>query len=81
MRLPEKLNSFSNISMLESILEQLYHNIEDMELFFETNTLLLKKVLKTPQLLHNAEKNIKSDKFADKLTEVPEKFVAWLVSN
>jgi hypothetical protein len=81
MRLPEKLNSFQNIRMIEGIMDQLYHKISDMETFFETNSLLLKKVLKTPDLLYNAEKNLKSEVFDEKVGDAPDKFVAWFLSN
>lgn len=81
LRLPEKLNSFPKIRILEAIIDQLYHKISDMEAFFETNSLLLKKVLKTPDLLYNAEKNINSDVIDDKLMDSPDKFIAWFLSN
>jgi hypothetical protein len=81
MRLPEKLNSFPKICLLEGITDQLYYKISDMDTFFETNSLLLKKVLKTPDLLYNAEKNIKSEVFDEKVVEAPDKFVAWFLSN
>ena len=80
-KLPEKLNHLPKIKVLEGIVERLYHKIADIDAFFEANALLLKKVVKTPTLLCNAEKNIKADVFDEKITETPDKFVAWFLSS
>jgi len=80
-KLPEKLNHIQKITTLEGIVERLYHKIADIDAFFEVNTLLLKKAVKTPALLCNAEKNIKADVFDEKITESPDKFVAWFLSS
>ena len=80
-KLPEKLNHLPKIKVLEGIVERLYHKIADIDAFFEVNALLLKKVVKTPNLLCNAEKNIKADVFDEKITETPDKFVAWFLSS
>ena len=81
MKLPEKLNHLPKITTLEGIVERLYHKITDIDAFFEVNAILLKKVVKTPTLLCNAEKNIKADVFDEKITETPDKFVAWFLSS
>jgi hypothetical protein len=52
-----------------------------MGTFFEINAILLKKVIKNPDLLCNAEKNIKTDMFDEKLSESPDKFIAWILSS
>ena len=79
--IPEKLNHVSKIKILEGVVEQLYYKITDVEVFFEINAILLKKVIKTPDLLRNAEKNIKADLFDEKLSESPDKFIAWVLSS
>jgi hypothetical protein len=81
MKLPEKLNHLPKIAILEGVVERLYHKIVDIDAFFEVNALLLKKVVKTPALLCNAEKNIKAEVFDEKIAETPDKFVAWFLSN
>jgi hypothetical protein len=81
MKLPEKLSHIQKITTLEGIVERLYHKIVDIDAFFEVNALLLKKVIKAPTLLCNAEKNIKADMFDEKITESPDKFVAWFLSS
>lgn len=80
-RVPEKLNHIPKIKILEGIVEQLYYKIADMGTFFEINAILLKKVIKNPDLLCNAEKNIKTDMFDEKLSESPDKFIAWILSS
>lgn len=80
-RIPEKLNHVSKIKILEGVVEQLYYKIADIGTFFEINAILLKKVIKTPDLLCNVEKNIKADLFDEKLSESPDKFIAWVLSS
>lgn len=80
-KLPEKLNHVSKIKILEGVVEQLYYKIADMGAFFEINAILLKKVIKNPDLLCNAEKNMKADMFEEKLSESPDKFIAWVLSS
>jgi hypothetical protein len=38
-------------------------------------------VVKNPVLLGNAGKNIKADVFDEKITDTPDKFIAWFLSN
>jgi hypothetical protein len=80
-KLPEKMNHIPKITTLESIVDRLYYKVADISAFFEINTILLKKVIKTPDLLSNVEKNINADIFDDKLSEPPDKFIAWVLSS
>jgi len=80
-RLPEKLNHIPKITTLECIVDRLYYKIADLSTFFEINAILLKKVIKTPDLLSNVEKNINADIFDAKLSESPDKFIAWVLSS
>ena len=80
-KLPEKLNHVPKITTLESIVDRLYYKISDIGTFFEINAILLKKVIKTPDLLGNVEKNINADIFDDKLSESSDKFIAWVLSS
>ena len=81
IKLPEKLNHVPKITTLEGIVDRLYYKISDIGTFFEINAILLKKVIKTPDLLSNVEKNINADIFDDKLAESPDKFIAWVLSS
>ena len=80
-KLPEKMNHIPKITTLESIVDRLYYKVADLSTFFEINAILLKKVIKTPDLLSNVEKNINADIFDDKLSESPDKFIAWVLSS
>ena len=84
MRLSGKLNGIQNkskINKLENIIEKLYYKIDDVNLFFETNNLLIKKFIKNQETLLNAEKKINLEEANDKLKESPDKFINWLMSN
>jgi hypothetical protein len=82
--LADKLNNMENkynINLLENVIDKLYHSIDDTNLFFEINYLLVKKIIKNPETIINANKNINSDEFIDKLKEPQNKFINWLLSN
>jgi hypothetical protein len=82
--LADKLNNMENkynINLLENVIEKLYHSIDDINLFFEINHLLIKKIIKNPETIINANKNINSEEFIDKLKEPQNKFINWLLSN
>ena len=84
LRLSGKLNGIQNkskINKLENIIEKLYYKIDDVNLFFETNNLLIKKFIKNQETLLNAEKKINLEEANDKLKESPDKFINWLMSN
>jgi hypothetical protein len=82
--LADKLNNMENKTKLqnfENIIEKLYHKIDDVILFFEINQLLVKKFVKKPEIIHNAEKKINYEEFEDKLKDSQEKFISWLISS
>ena len=84
-KLTEKLNNFTNkssIFTLENITEKLYHSVNTIDSFFEINHLFVKKILKKPEYLKNAEQKIQSEEFYTKLAEIDanDKFVKWLLS-
>jgi len=83
VKLCEKLNSLTNnrkIFKLEKITENLYHKIENVDVFFQINHLLVKKFFKNQDCLKNAERKIDAEDFNDHLLETNEKFIAWFVS-
>ena len=79
--LTSKLNLIIDIYSTEQIIDKLYLKIDDPALFFDLNNLLLKKLNKSPDLILNIEKNIKLAEFDDKLKELPNKCIKWLVDN
>jgi hypothetical protein len=83
-RLADKLNNIENkskIGLLENIIEKLYNKIDDLQIFFEINHLLVKKFVKNPEIIKNAEKKINLQEFDDKINDSKEKFISWLLSN
>ena len=89
VNLVEKLNSFNNtnnnnnkakIQSLESIVDDLYHKIENIDLFFEVNVLLVKKFLKNQEITKIVNEKISSEEFIEKINEPHDKFISWLLS-
>ena len=83
VRLADKLNNMENkskMAALENIIEKLYNKIDDLEIFFEINHLLVKKIVKNPEIIKNAEKKINLQEFDDKINDSKEKFISWLLS-
>ena len=83
LKLTEKLSAIhnkSNASVLEKITDILYYKLDNVDAFFEINSLLLKKISKTPGLLQNAEKKCDALDFDTKLLEPADKFISWVLS-
>lgn len=84
-KLTEKLNKFTNktsIFTLENITEKLYHNVNAIDAFFDINLLFVKKIVKNPEYLKNAEQKTQLEEFYTKLAEIEakDKFVKWLLA-
>jgi hypothetical protein len=81
--LTNKLNQLTNkskISNLEKITDTLFYKIENIEIFFEINDLIIKQFLKKPEILDNIKEKINLEILDEKLVESNEKFVNWLIS-
>ena len=74
------LNDNSKIVDLEKITEKLYYKIEDVSKFFEINKLIVKNLLKNPDILIKSYDKLDSELFGSKLEESADKFVNWLLS-
>lgn len=79
----DKLNNLNNkteIYILENITEKLFHKIEDIDKFFELNSLLVKKFVKNSSQFKNSHKKFDlDDEFNEKILETSDKFINWLV--
>ena len=81
-KLTEKLNKLTkktNIIILENITDKLYNKIDNVNMFFEINHLLIKKIIKNQESIKNIEKKINLDEFNDKLLEPFDKFINWFL--
>jgi len=58
----------------------LYYTVDDTDVFFEINKLLIKQISKSPGLLKNAEKKCDTLEIDLKLNDTPDKFINWLLS-
>jgi len=79
----DKLNNLHNkseIYILENITEKLFHKIEDIDTFFELNSLLVKKFVKNSSQFKNSHKKFDlEDEFNEKILETSDKFINWLI--
>ena len=84
LKLTEKLNSLNNkskINLLESIVDKLYHKIENNDLFFEINYAMIKKFLKNQTIIKELDEKIMSEEFNEKkYTLDTDKFISWFLS-
>jgi hypothetical protein len=74
-----KLNDKSKIIDLESITDDLYSKIENIDNFFIATQLLVNKFIKNKEILKNVNEKIKLEEFDVKLLEPPDKFINWLL--
>jgi hypothetical protein len=71
----------SKINILENIVEKLYNKMENIELFFEINNLLVKQFIKTSKVIKFDEEKFNVEDFNEKINELsPNKFINWLLS-
>ena len=80
----EKINMIvnkNNIVILENLTEKLYNQIEDVSLFYEISTLILKKIVKKPELIHNVGEKLASEDFEKKINNISyDKFTNWVLT-
>lgn len=83
-KISEKLNNNSNIKnkikVLEIIVEKLYDNISNIDLFYNINYQLVKKFVKNPNILDNVEKKFLETSFTEKLETPVDKFITWFLN-
>jgi len=79
-----KLNTIQhkiNMNILAKITDMLYYTVDDTDVFFEINKLLITQISNYPNLLKNAEKRGDSLEIELNLNDTPDKFINWLLSN
>jgi hypothetical protein len=79
----KKLNNLSNKSLiheLNNIVENLFYNTQKTNDLYEICILLIKKIVKNPEIVENIKNNFLSDDYKSKLLENHDKFVAWIIS-
>ena len=72
-------NEQKHIGTLYSIIEKLYYDISDINIFFELNCVLINKFLKNPETIKNYEKKLYLNEFTEKLLEAPDSFIDWFI--
>ena len=78
----KKLNNLNNKSLihdLNNIIENLFYNTQKAKELYEICILLIKKIVKNPEIIQNINNNFLSENYKNKLLENPDKFVAWFI--
>jgi hypothetical protein len=78
-----KLSNFNEqkqIGTLYSVIEKLYYDISDINIFFKLNCVLINKFLKNPEIIKNYKKKLYLNEFNENLLEAPDSFVDWFIS-
>lgn len=83
-KISEKLNNNliikNKIKVLEIIVEKLYDNISNIDLFYNINYQLIKRFVKNPNILDNVEKKFLETSFKEKLETPIDKFIIWFLN-
>lgn len=86
LRIEKFYNQLSNlknklyIKKISEIIDNLYYKLNDEKYFFDVCELLVKKIIKKPDLLNfNYINKFLSDDFSNKINESHTKFVAWFL--
>ena len=83
-KISEKLNNNliikNKIKVLEIIVEKLYNNISNIDIFYNINYQLVKRFVKNPNILDNVEKKFLEDSFSEKLDNHVDKFITWFLN-
>ena len=65
---------------IDSLIEKIYHKINNIVFFLETVIILLKKIYKNINIIKICERNIIMGFSEENLSDTPDKFVMWLTS-
>lgn len=79
----KKLNKISDkflVGKLNIFVDKFYYFTNNVDEFYNIITLIIKKMVKNPEILKNSENKFLSEDFQDKLNMTPEKFVEWFIN-
>ena len=75
-----KLNDKSLIEKLNDHVDKFYYYVNDINKFYDIVGLIIKKMVKTPEILDNKTNKFLSEDLLDKLNEPPDKFIVWFMN-
>jgi|694.fasta_scaffold48851_7 hypothetical protein len=75
-----KLNDKSLIEKLNNLVDKFYYYVNDVNKFYGIVGLIIKKMVKTPEILDNKTNKFLSEDLLDKLNESPDKFILWFMN-
>jgi hypothetical protein len=74
------LNNKSNIGFLNELIENLYHEVEDINHFLNICLILSKKINKNNDILNNLKTKILSENFKDNINKPIDKLILWITN-
>lgn len=74
-----KLNDKLLIEKLNILVDKFYYLTDNTYKFYNIISLIIKKMVKNPEILENKTDKFLSIEFADKFNETPDKFVLWFI--
>jgi len=75
-----KLDDKFEVGNLSLIIDQLYYYVNDVSKYYNIIFLIVKKMVKNPEILNNKINKFVSEDFFDKLNDSPDKFVLWFIN-
>lgn len=73
-KISEKLNTYilkkEQVVILDKITDTLYYHIDDCQLFIDLNELIIKKILKTPDMLFKCQAKINHEEFINMINNI-----------
>jgi hypothetical protein len=75
-----KLNDKSIINKLNILVDKLYYYVNDVDKFYNLVNLIVKKMIKNPDILDNKIHKFLSEDFTEKLNETSDKFITWFMN-
>jgi len=75
-----KINDKYTINKLNTLIDKFYYYINDVDKFYSIVSLIVKKMVKNPEILGNKTNKFLSEDLLDKLNETPEKLISWFMN-
>jgi hypothetical protein len=75
-----KLNDKYKVDKLNTLVDKFYYYINDVDKFYGIVSLIVKKMVKNPEILDNKTNKFLSEDLLDKLNETPEKLISWFMN-
>ena len=75
-----KLSDKSLVGKLNVIIDKIYYCTNNVDKLYNIITLIVKKMIKNPEILENKVNKFLSEDFHEKFNEKPDKFIDWFIN-